>query len=459
MIGNRRKRYWLSVFSAVIFLLIAVMVWYFCIPQFLYPALRGNAVKNADFLEGTFELRVNLPLNRKTQVRYMIPVDTHGKPLSSASHMVFYAPFNGDAPRLRRDLPEWIRKIPAEYGFSVFSLTIEADTQSVTDHAKYYIYRECGWYELIFRIKAHLEKEFSLHPEKLLITGESSGGSMAQQMAAAYPQKIAAAAWCGGSRYVRFRQRISVPMLALHNWGCYGLDSTAELLRNAEEYRIPFQTMQTPSFLRRGSFEHHAGGDTAYRLMCAFLADAVNGTSQFQKLAALLPNQAVSRIDRKYPDWINFPPDQKPVRNIIYSADSRMSPVHYKDFCYYAALQGNAVFLHRSASAGQNTISVLKNQLSPVPVLFIGETPAASVQMLIQLFNQSENRIQKVVLFNPALDTVLPDGIITLAKRFPNTEFHLYYAQRPVLAQEIQNLKIHSYSIENTMTILLHEIM
>ena len=112
MIGNRRKRYWLSGFSAVIFLLIAVMVWYFYIPQFLYPALRGNAVKNADFLEGIFELRVNLPLNRKTQVRYMIPVDTHGKPLSSASHMVFYAPFNGDAPRLRRDLPEWIRKIP-----------------------------------------------------------------------------------------------------------------------------------------------------------------------------------------------------------------------------------------------------------------------------------------------------------------------------------------------------------
>ena len=102
---------------------------------------------------------------------------------------------------------------------------------------------------------------------------------------------------------------------------------------------------------------------------------------------------------------------------------------------------------------------MLKKQLPAAPVLFIGETPAASVQMLIQLFNQSENRIQKVVLFNPALDTVLPDGIITLAKRFPNTEFHLYYAQRPVLAQEIQNLKIHSYSIENTMTILLHEIM
>ena len=104
-------------------------------------------------------------------------------------------------------------------------------------------------------------------------------------------------------------------------------------------------------------------------------------------------------------------------------------------------------------------MSVLKNQLSSVPVLFIGETPAASAQMLIQLFNQSETKIQKVVLFNSALDTVLPEEILTLAKRFPNTEFHLYYAQQPVLAQEIQNLKIHPYSLEKTMAILLHEIM
>lgn len=144
-------------------------------------------------------------------------------------------------------MPLWLRDFPEKYGFSVFSLTIEANVKITNFTDQYYIYKECGWYELIFRIKAHLEKQFKLDSRKLLIVGESSGASMAQQMVAAYPSKIAAAAWTGGSRYTEFTRPLTVSMLALSNWGCYGLHVTRDLGSNAEN--MAFRSFFTDSIL------------------------------------------------------------------------------------------------------------------------------------------------------------------------------------------------------------------
>lgn len=171
-------------------------------------------------LFGSYELKVNLPLNKRITVQYAIPWDDiAGKPKTTASNVVFYAPFNGDAPIISKGLKQWHRYYPETLGYTIFSMTIEANVDIVKDPEQYYIYPESGWHDLVFKVKRQIEQKYHLQEKPLLIVGESSGGSMAQQMAAAHPDKVAAAAWCGGSRYAEFKSANPVPMLAINTWG------------------------------------------------------------------------------------------------------------------------------------------------------------------------------------------------------------------------------------------------
>ena len=90
----------------ILFISGVMFYWYFHSPQIFYPALpEQNCIRGKGFLEGIFEIRANLPLNRITSVRYIIPTDENGVPLRSASNIVFYAPFNGEAASMRKRMP------------------------------------------------------------------------------------------------------------------------------------------------------------------------------------------------------------------------------------------------------------------------------------------------------------------------------------------------------------------
>ena len=265
----RRKTAFLSAFL----LLLAGTYWFYFVRREPFPAIVKSAPNAKGIVEGEFSFRCNLPCNRRTLVRYKIPFDRQtGQPLPSASRMVFYAPYNGDAPRLRKGLPAWLDFFPEKAGYSVFSLVIETRPGMALDTKRYYVYEEAGWYELFFAIQKHLEEAFGLRNASLYIVGESSGGSLAERLVAKWPERIAAAAWNGGTSYARLpKSACTVPMLALHTDGCYAIPATMALKQQCEEDGIPLFVGTIPRQDEKADF--HAAQPLAYQMMQLFVVD------------------------------------------------------------------------------------------------------------------------------------------------------------------------------------------
>ncbi|MDD3118101.1 MAG: hypothetical protein PHQ27_02880 [Victivallales bacterium] len=222
--------------------------------------------------EGEFTLKVNRYLNDKITVRYLIPVDKNGRPKPSASNVVCYAPYNGDAAEIQRGLKPWHWYFTEKLGFTIFSLAIKTDTKVTHDRKKYYIFPEAGWYEIFFGIQERIEKENHLEHRPLLMVGESSGGSMAQMMSASYPDRVAAAAWCGGSKYDPVGKGNRSAWLALNTWGCYGIPNTRIFQRQAETQGQQVLRAETAT----NGEDHHSAGEMSYHLMHIFIRDMVN---------------------------------------------------------------------------------------------------------------------------------------------------------------------------------------
>ena len=377
----------------IIVSLIIYLIYYLFFPQLFFPKLNGKI--NNKCIEGTFDLRVNLPLNRNILIRYLIPVDFMGKPLTSASNIVFYAPFNGEAHKIRKDLPSWIKEMAHKYGLTVFSMTIEADTSYVNEKKTYYIYKECGWYGLVFKIKKHLERQFNLRSRKLLLAGESSGGSMIQQMIVANPAEIAGAAWSGGSRYVDWKQNCKIPMLALNTWGCYGCAITSQLVSRAHDKKIPIQHLLMPSFRRKdGKFEHHAASPLSFSLMQKFLADIVYRTKQFQHELDEYPYDKFCRVGSpKIKNILFLKKNSK--KNLIYLNGNEDNSFDYsvriKELVYYAWQNEYSIDVISLFSAGI-TSPLMKQRQS---IIICSD---ANELLIKKLLETDFTRIEKIII-------------------------------------------------------------
>ncbi|WP_176011904.1 hypothetical protein [Victivallis sp. Marseille-Q1083] len=224
---------------------------------------------------GSFTMRVNLPLNRDTTVSYVIPVDREGKPLPSASNLIFYAPFNGDWGHLFFENAKWLENLWLEQGYSVFSLLARTNLKVTDDVTRYYIYPECGWYEVIWRIQDELVRKYGLEKRPLLVVGESAGGSLGQQMAVTEPDRVDAAAWCGGTRYRLEAGPGRGALLALSTWGCPGSEASDAMGTALRQQGRQVLRALTPPDLGPGVISHHSTGRRAYELICSFIRGVV----------------------------------------------------------------------------------------------------------------------------------------------------------------------------------------
>ncbi len=451
---NKKKFLGISGTLAVIGIVIAVFQFYFYkspLPQLTYQTSPLVTIKNtSQYIEGTFYWQINQPLNKKTLVRYMIPLDPKTKcPRISASNIVFYAPYNGDAKRIHKDFPFWHRYFASELGYTIFTLTIEANTEIINDRKKYYIFHESGWHDLIFEIKEHLEKEYALESRPLLIVGESSGGSLAQQMLISYPHKVAAAAWNGGSRYIPFKENLQIPIMALNTWGCYGIPATQKMKQDALKHNIHILNAESfPDWKKTGVFEHHAAGQFTYSLMQSFIQGIVNlrdknngivpaysqwpvsdihdkGKLYFPSIQMKttwnkLPTKAISAINSKSKELISFPVPPKE-QMIILIVGNLGNDIRLKDSLYYFFqnnIIGNAILttddttddLSRITLALSELLKYRKWEKLPLIVIgkdFDGQLAVASVAKI------ADKRIKKVIVVNSELSSPIPEFSIT----------------------------------------------
>lgn len=303
------------------------------------PPLSFQPTPGAMLKEGNFELTVRKPLNRVTLVRYAVPLNPEsGRPLPSAATMVFYAPFNGEAARLRQGLAPWHRDFALQHGLTVFSLSIEANTEVTDTPTQYYIYPESGWAALVFRIQEHLAREFGLELRPLVVVGESSGGSMAQQMAIAFPERISVAAWNGGSRYAPFSGSNDVRMLAINIWGCPGLGRSVAMSKEGAEKGFDIRhVVIPPAWNETGRFEQHAAWELSYRLISAFVLKS----PEFDHwMASLPPSDFTAKM------IVSFPAPRHAFGHVIF-----LGSQHREDDVFLKNLMWDAIHRQMAASA------------------------------------------------------------------------------------------------------------
>ncbi len=223
-------------------------------------------------LHETFRFKDGFLWGKEALVGCLVPLDQAGKPCRGSDQMIFYAPFTGEEKRIPGS-QKWLRELAKESGCTVFTMQIPAERGDAEDRSKYFIYPESGWHDMVFKVQAAVAGKFGFRPGKLLVTGESSGGSMAQQLCAANPGKIAAAAWTGGSRYLdRIAPDDRIPRLIVNTWNCPGENASIVYAQKLRGHGLPALDVRTPPNFKISSPDHHAPNPVVYRLITSYLA-------------------------------------------------------------------------------------------------------------------------------------------------------------------------------------------
>ncbi len=242
------------------------------------------------FIECSFSLYAGCAMNFTTKVSCIVPADADGVPLPSAENILFYVPFNGEDGSTAIDSYPWLKDFVTQYGWSVFSMRMKANSRIIHDRKKYYIYREAGWYPIIFRCRDIIAKRFSIPVKPLFITGQSSGASLLQRLAVAHPEKIAAGAGFGGSIYDHTLPSNDMPPLFLaHSAGDRVERANKSMLQHALQNRLP---VWFAVFEPLSASDLHTASPEAWDVITDFLL-AASGSStleEFNRKAPSLPH-------------------------------------------------------------------------------------------------------------------------------------------------------------------------
>ncbi len=456
-------------------------------PTIAPPAPSQNVkpavIRTPTLIEGSFKLKVNLPFNEETLVRYMIPLDPQtGKPKASASNMVFYAPYTGNAPGIRRGLKPWQRYFAEKLGYTIFSLSIDNGNPILYDKEHFYIYREVGWFEVIFKIKQRLEKQFKLIDKPLLIIGESSGSSMAQRMAVAYPDKIAGCAWVGGGTYKPFKQKLNIAWLATNVWSGGGIPATKQFQQQAEALGMQVLRCEASPNWKTigGKYFHHAGSKVIYKLIQTFIKGIVElrdnnhgivpspekwpvtvitcgkkrfmPSKEFATLWQKLPHELSRRLaSGNTKGLLIYPPPAHPDKIVMFAVDVQQLPgvvledcldfTTNKNMVATAVNIGDAPLLDIKIADNALKELIKKSQWKNLDIYLVGSGMAGQILAIAGLKNGS-TRIKKITLLNSEYDYYTPKLSI-LAQRKSSTI--------PLI---IYNDFIKSLPVEMTHTIL-----
>ena len=223
-------------------------------------------------------LRPNLPGNPTVELFFAVPLEpTTGGVRATASTVLFCAPFLNEDRFLKRDgLREEHLQFVRQCGWSLFALAIKGErTVSEDGRQNYYVYPESGWPEVVFAVKAWLEERYGLSSRRLVVVGESSGGSMAEQLAVAYPEKIAAAAWNGGSTYASVPSESPVALFAFNAWGCPGAAASRAMSAQAAAAGVQVLWEEGPPIWKPFDATHHGCSAVAVKLRRLFLKGAM----------------------------------------------------------------------------------------------------------------------------------------------------------------------------------------
>lgn len=227
---------------------------------------------NLPCVEKEFTISTGIETEPQVKLTCIVPVDGAGQPTEGARDVVFYSPYAGARNALAKR-PE-LRRYANALGMTIFTIEITTDTKYLNDSEKYYCFPVSGWHEVAVNAWKKVLEEFKLEKRKLLIMGDSVGGSYAQQIAARYPDEIDAVAFTGGRLFGEVRKN-DISWLILSIWECPGMENSRNL---ANEYRAlgvnVLQSEGPPIYPGNPAqhLYHHAPSNITFELMEDFLA-------------------------------------------------------------------------------------------------------------------------------------------------------------------------------------------
>lgn len=359
-------------------------------------------------LHETFLMRDGL-LGPQILIGVLVPLGGDGEPRPGSCQLIFYAPFTGEHSRVPGS-QKWLRELARETGCTVFTMRIDSAGSDVPKHN--YIYPESGWHETVFRAQKAVERKRGIPAGKLLLTGESSGGSMAQQLSETNPGKIVAAAWVGGSRYQeKIGDMNNFPRLILNTWQCPGEASSA---RHAEELRkrgVAALDLRTPPDFKVTKPEHHAPSETAYRFLITYLS----GIAELMRVNNGILPPAEKWIDRKFPSerfaalWREFHAQAEHPKSVTILFVGENEPL-LRDFTWLirqaeslpvvVPLQED--LLQERRHCDRLLPELLKETSLPVNVIGIGSPAQPGIAAALQA---SSPRIKQIVMFDTPVNS------------------------------------------------------
>lgn len=204
-------------------------------------------------VEKEFTLPTGIATEPEVKLTCIVPVDASGNPTEGANDMVFYSPYAGARKALEKR-PE-LRRYANALGMTIFTVEITTDTKYLGDEQKYYCYAVSGWHEVAIKAREKIMEEFKLENRKMLIVGDSVGGSYAQQIAARYPGLVDAAAFAGGRLFGEIKKN-DISWLILSTWECPGMANSQTLAREYALLGMNVLQTETPPILPGGPADH-----------------------------------------------------------------------------------------------------------------------------------------------------------------------------------------------------------
>lgn len=221
---------------------------------------------------GNFEIEANLYRNKTVKAHYGIPLGEDGKPLPTASNVVFACPYLPERNFLVKPEFTWY---PEVAGYTFFSIDIVSDMEYSEDKTHEYTLVESGFHDLVFKIKKILEQKYGLEDRNILLTGQSAGSCMAEEFVIHYHDKVDASACNGGYNNIHFKKTPSKKLKTAYLINNTAGDWYAEKPKDNSQLQI-LRLITPPIWKDKGgTYFHHTASPVSWNLIHLFIKGVV----------------------------------------------------------------------------------------------------------------------------------------------------------------------------------------
>lgn len=266
---------------------------------------------------GSFELDTSLKWNPKVRVQYRVPQTIQGRPTPNADQMLLLCLwFGAAAPPLAKTADQLLTKLPPgvakgskkyaqlasaaeanerkrvesneglhrlmrpfsdSLDFTIFSLEIVTDRKDMGNKREAYFYGSPEWVDVVRRAQAEIIKRHRLKPKKLLLYGESLGGTFAERLGVAMASEVSGVVIQNAPEVTLPSAPANTAWLVGITRGDSGRQANAELVDQFRKLKTPcVHVIYPPAYRMRGVGNlYHSVSPQTFRASLLFLEGIV----------------------------------------------------------------------------------------------------------------------------------------------------------------------------------------